>query len=174
MNRLEIKEQLLKRHQAFTAMLMGLSPEDFMHQPGTAWTAGQQWAHIVSSVEPVALAFLLPKVVLRMWMGRNRRPPRDYEALVTRYLGKLAAGGKAPGRFVPKAVSLAERPQLQRKLDKAVAKLVRRIDRFSDAELDQLLLPHPLLGKLSLREMLYFTLHHVDQHHAITLRNLGA
>ena len=75
---------------------------------------------------------------------------------------------------MPKDVALADKARLRKELATAVGRLVRRLDRFSEAELDTLLLPHPLMGKLTLREMLYFTLHHVDQHHAITLRNLGA
>lgn len=174
MQRKDIQDQLLQRHAAFGAMLDSLSPEQFLQQPGTAWTAGQQLAHIVASVKPVALAFALPKWGLRLWLGKSTRPSRDYAALVERYMGKLAAGGRAPARFVPKAVPLADKARLRKELDTAVARLVRRSARYSDAELDTLLLPHPLLGKLTLREMLYFTLHHVDQHHAITLRNLGA
>jgi len=45
-----------------------------------------------------------------------------------------------------------------------VQALARRIDRFSETQLDQLILPHPLLGKLTLREMLYFTIYHVQHH----------
>lgn len=169
----DIQDQLLARHAAFMTMLEGLDAADFTRQSGSAWTAGQQWAHILASVAPVAMAFGLPKWGLRMWMGRSTRPSRSYEALVARYLEKLAAGGKAPARFVPKPVVWSDRARLRRALDRAVQRLVRRIDRFSEAELDQLLLPHPLLGKLTLREMLFFTLHHVDQHAHITLRNLG-
>jgi DinB superfamily len=173
MQRNDIQDQLNQRHTAFLTMLETLSPEQFLHRPGTAWTAGQQLAHIVSSVTPVAFAFGLPKWGLRLWLGRSTRPSRDYTALVERYMGKLAAGGRATGRFVPKDVALTDKARLSKELAAAVARLVRRLDRFSEAELDTLLLPHPLLGKVTLREMLYFTLHHVDQHHAITLRNLS-
>jgi hypothetical protein len=38
--------------------------------------------------------------------------------------------------------------------------------------LDLLILPHPLLGKLTLREMLYFTLYHVEHHEKQVLENL--
>jgi hypothetical protein len=37
-----------------------------------------------------------------------------------------------------------------------------------EAQLDQYLVPHPLLGKITLRELGYFTIYHT-QHH---LRNL--
>jgi hypothetical protein len=36
--------------------------------------------------------------------------------------------------------------------------------KFSEKDLDTLILPHPLLGKVTLREMLYFTIYHVQHH----------
>lgn len=173
MTKRDLQDQLRTRHAAFVATLDALDEADFMRQPGSAWTAGQQWAHILASVAPVALAFGLPKWGLRLWLGKSTRPSRSYDALVARYLDKLAAGGRASGRFVPKPVAWSDKARLRRDLDIAVRRLIRRIDRFSEADLDQLLLPHPLLGRLTLREMLFFTLHHVDQHAHIALRNLG-
>ncbi len=43
--------------------------------------------------------------------------------------------------------------------------LLAAMDRWRDSDLDRLRLPHPLLGKLTVREMLYFTLYH-NAHHA--------
>ena len=37
-------------------------------------------------------------------------------------------------------------------------------------DLDVYILPHPLLGKVTLREMLYFTIHH-NEHHLELLQN---
>lgn len=49
------------------------------------------------------------------------------------------------------------------------------IDVWRDADLDRYLLPHPLLGKLTLREMLFFTLYH-NYHHvqSVAARLRGA
>jgi hypothetical protein len=33
-------------------------------------------------------------------------------------------------------------------------------------------LPHPLLGKLTLREMIYFTIYHVQHHHKLVQNQL--
>ncbi len=48
-----------------------------------------------------------------------------------------------------------------------VSGLVGKIPGWSEAALDRYRLPHPLLGKLTVREMLFFTLyhnaHHLDQ-----------
>ena len=39
---------------------------------------------------------------------------------------------------------------------------------WREADLDRYLLPHPLLGKLTIREMLFFTLYH-NYHHVQSL-----
>ncbi len=48
--------------------------------------------------------------------------------------------------------------------EQAALGLAQGIERWSDAQLDRRCLPHPLLGKLSVREMLFFTLYH-NLHH---------
>ena len=42
---------------------------------------------------------------------------------------------------------------------------------WRDTDLDKYFLPHPLLGKLTIREMLFFTLYH-DRHHVNNVRKL--
>lgn len=51
--------------------------------------------------------------------------------------------------------------------------LIKSIQKYSEQELDQTILPHPLLGKITLREMLYFTIYHVEHHHHLTKNNLS-
>jgi len=48
-------------------------------------------------------------------------------------------------------------------------KLIKQINNWSEEKLDKCLIPHPLLGKLILREMLFFTNWHT-QHHLNTLK----
>ena len=50
-------------------------------------------------------------------------------------------------------------------------RLISKMERWKDVDLDRYLLPHPLLGKITLREMLYFTTFHI-QHHQQTIENL--
>ena len=49
-------------------------------------------------------------------------------------------------------------------------KLIAKIEKQTESDLDKYILPHPLLGKVTLREMLYFTIHH-NEHHLELLRN---
>ena len=120
--------------------------------------------HIFRSVPPVALAHGLPVWVLRLLFGKSNRPSKSYEALVDKYKSRLAQGGRASGRFVPPIAHWDDKAKRLADLEKQVAALIRRIDRFSEIQLDTLLLPPPLLGKLTLREMLYFTLYHAEHH----------
>ena len=43
---------------------------------------------------------------------------------------------------------------------------------WKDTQLDQYIVPHPLLGKITLREMGYFTIYHVQHHDAIIRERL--
>jgi hypothetical protein len=45
----------------------------------------------------------------------------------------------------------------------------KALDRWSEAALDSVQMPHPLLGRLTAREMIFFTLYH-NQHHVEVVR----
>ena len=53
-----------------------------------------------------------------------------------------------------------------------IDKLISEIDVFTENELDTLSIPHPLLGSISLREMLYNAIYHVEHHQKIIKTNL--
>jgi hypothetical protein len=164
MQKPEIEERLTRNHSAFTGFIGQLSDVLVNNAMPGKWTPIQQMSHISKSVAPVKLALTLPKFALRTLFGKANRPSRTYDELVARYKNKLEAGGKSPTRFIPD--STCDRRQLHQLLENNVAVLVRKMNRFSEQELDKYILPHPLLGKLTLREMLYFTIYHVEHHHA--------
>lgn len=126
------------------------------------WSAAENTEHLVLSVRPLALAFRLPKFVLRFF-GKPNRPVRTYDELVARYQSKLGAGGKATPAFVPKITTTGKQALLLR-YQKTNQKLIASLGSWKDGDFDRLLLPHPLLGKLIVREMLYFTIYHTQHH----------
>lgn len=163
MEKEELKHLLLLQHDNYIKRIQSLNDSQLLIASPGKWNAVQLLDHIVRSVSPVSLALSLPAFLLRLIFGTANRKSRSYEELVARYHDKLKAGGRASGRFVPppKTDSVEK---LSTNLSKVVQALARRIDRFSETQLDRLILPHPLLGKLTLREMLYFTLYHVQHH----------
>ena len=172
MNKPTIADALRQRYAGFFALMESLDSEKFVQSRNGKWSPGQQLDHIFRAVQPVRYAFLLPGFMLRLFFGKVNRPGRSYEELVNRYKEKLARGGRATGRFVPSAVPFAKRTSLIAKTKSEVESLIRNMNRYSESDLDNYLLPHPLLGKLTLREMLYFTIYHVEHHEFQTSGNL--
>lgn len=168
----ELQQKLKESHDRFMTTIRNVSDIDFIKSVNQKWTAGQQLEHIIKSVGPVNTAFALHTFVLRMFFGKANRASRTYDELVTKYQGKLNQGGRAPGRFVPKPVSLNQREELFQRLDGIVQSLSKKLDSFSEEQLDMLLLPHPLLGKLTLREMIYFSIYHAGHHEKQVINNL--
>jgi hypothetical protein len=173
MNKSEIIQSIQTNHQQFADYILSLSVDEFLHRKKDKWTAGQQVAHIVKSVSPVNMAFGLPRIAPRLLFGKSTRASKTYEELVNKYKEKLAKGGKASGRFVPKDAGIQEKPLLPKQMMYYVDQLCNQVNKASEEELDIYILPHPLLGKLTFREMLYFTAYHVEHHYEITKRDLG-
>jgi hypothetical protein len=173
MKRNEIISQLRANHSDFTHFISTLSEAQFTHADADKWSAGQQLDHLVRSVKPLAQVLMLPKFVPRLLFGKIKRTSRSYDEQVAHYQGKLAKGGKASGKYVPQAVAFAQRKALVAQLDAHIASLCKSLASFSEDELNNMLLPHPLLGKLTLREMMYFSIYHVKHHHEGIKKAIG-
>lgn len=156
--------QLKKNHLAFVETIRQLNQEDFLFTENGKWTAGQQAAHILRSIKPVNFALGLPQFLLPLFFGKANRPSRSYDALLIKYKAKLAAGGRASGRFVPPPVAFAAKEKICAAILTVNNDLCSKINRCNEESLDTYILPHPLLGKLTLREMLYFNILHAEHH----------
>ena len=172
MNKQEIINKLQANHQNFVGFITNLSDADFTFSNNSKWTAGQQLDHICRGVKPLMQGFMLPKFVFGLLFGTAEKASLAYDDLVKKYQTILADGGKASGRFIPKTIEISEKEKLKNNLLKSVESLTKNLEKFSENDLDKYRLPHPLLGKLTVREMLYFTIYHVEHHHKAALKNL--
>ncbi len=172
MNATALAQSLTNSYHNFNATVTALKADEFVFAPAGKWSAGQHLSHLIKSVAPVNLAFWLPKFVLRLLFGTANRPSKTYEELIAKYQSKLSLGGKATGKFVPKVVTTSQQQQLALQLHRQAAVLARRVAKCSEADLDRYILPHPLLGKLTLREMIYFTSYHAIHHNQLVLTGL--
>jgi len=164
MTKQEIIQKLTASYQDFAQYATSLSEGDFLYAAPEKWSAGRQVHHLISSVSPLALAMKLPFFALKFMFGKANRPSKNYEELVQKYQGKLGAGGKAPKQFTPPEITFSQKEKLIRALQKEVEKVCKGLESFSEVDLDAYILPHPLLGKLTVREMMYFTIYHVGHH----------
>jgi hypothetical protein len=72
-------------HQAFIAMILGLTEADFTKNTAGKWTPGQQLDHIRLSVKPLVAALTMPDFVLGLLFGKANRASKSYEDLVAKY-----------------------------------------------------------------------------------------
>lgn len=168
-----IERQLTTHMNAFVLFVQQQQGEKFTDMPGGKWSVGQNLEHLIRSLSPVNLALRLPRFILRMLFGKPNRASRSYLEVVDRYRQRLAAGGKASGRFIPPKVSVTKKNEKLLAINREKELMIRRVNAWSEQELDQYLLPHPLMGKLTMREMLFFSAYHI-QHHLNGLKQRGA
>lgn len=165
-------EQFCKKHEEFSAYINSLSDVDFMFIHKDKWSAGQQLEHVYLCVAPFTYA-LASKEFVEQKFGKVNRPIWSYEEVVIRYTNALQNGGKAPERFVPSMVELNKKEELTNALKETLKVITQHWENFSETELDTLMLPHPLLGNMTIREMFYLmsdhAIHHLDQ----TKKNLN-
>lgn len=174
MNKQALIQALQKQYKSFASEVEILNEPEFMQAAADKWTAGQHLDHLCRSLRPLAIGLRIPKFIPRLLFGKANRPSKTYQDLVDKYLRKIAAGAKASGPYVPKAIPFSQKKRLLNTLQKLVSTLCKAVDTFSEAQLDKIILPHPLLGKVTIREMLYFTAYHAEHHKKLVERNLSS
>jgi hypothetical protein len=160
----EIASCILESSRSMADQLNLLSDPDFFMQPAEGkWSPAEHLHHLILSVKPLNKALSAPRFLLRFF-GQARRDGMQYEQLVKKYQEKLAAGGTATRRYVPRTRKITEKEVLLSSYRLHSEKLVSKVVQLKEHELDMYVLPHPLLGKITLREMLFFTIYHTYHH----------
>ena len=162
----EVRGALEQAEGEWTAYA-ALPLDTFFREPAPGrWSPAVHLRHLTLTHGRVAVGLRTPRPVLRTLFG-SPRTARPYADLREAYRAALAAGGKAPARYVPRpdaqtgaeaqARVLSDYAQAARGVRAALAL-------WPEAALDTHALPHDLLGRVSVREMLFFVLYH-DHHH---------
>jgi len=143
--------------------------KDFFTRQGEEWSPSDNVDHLIRAHKPITMALKLPRFVLQLIFGKANRPSKSYEALCEKYVEALLNGGRAGGTFLPTQESPQENADERKKkilaqLSKESAKLISAAEAWDETTLDKYILPHPLIGKLTMREMLYFTIYHNLRH----------
>ena len=162
----EITDQLLEVELEFHQYCIMLNNEQFFFQPAGKWSVAQQVKHLVTATNTARLAYTLPKFMIRWVGGRPNRSSRTYDGLVEKYKLKLEQGGRAGGRYIPKPIPASYgKEKLLNNFTSAMKKMATAIKKnWKEPQPDQYIAPHPLLGKITLRELCYFTIYHTHHH----------
>ena len=135
---------------------------------GEKWNAAEVVDHLQRSVKPVNIAMSLPSYILILLFGRSNRTSKSYNELIKKYKRAIQKGGVASKKYTPKG-NLNNRQKNIKLLKKQCAELQSKIISRKIKDWDDCILPHPLIGKLTLLEMIFFTSYHIE-HHLNTLR----
>lgn len=176
--RSEILEALARVKEEVASFFGSLTAEELVLRVDDAWTPAEHLDHLNTSVSAVARGLAYPRWLLRLRFGRARAPSRSYEELRETYRGLLAGGAGATGDYVPPRADLSaaeaetHRAALLARWGRVNARLRGAAEGWSERALDRVRMPHPLLGMLTTREMLLFTLYHNRHHVTATRRRL--
>ena len=163
MNKHELSKRLIQEYQSFIDFISSLSNEDLIQSQDNKWNPSQQLEHVYLCLRPVKLALSLPNIIPTILFGKSKKGSRTYESLVEAYQLKLKNGGKSPSMYKPKK-SVRDVGKLKIDLINLVNKIGNKLSHYQENDLDSFLLPHPLLGKLTARELIFFAMYHVGHH----------
>ena len=95
----------------------------------------------------------------------------DYDNVIENYLKSTL---QAPQTFLPEHINPDQKAKIASDILDLLASIEHLLNDYSDEELDTLVLPHPLLGNLTLREMFYLMTYHATHHSKQTKQNLAS
>ncbi len=166
MTKLEIADLLENKHQALFEFFENQDDELWEKGPENKWTSGQQAYHLLQSIQPLNNALTLPKFILRLRFGKANREVRDYKTVVNRYHERLeqADGATFPPSKNMKIPPASNKHYILDRLRIENKKLQYMTRKWKDEDLDKIILPHPLMGKMPVRELLMWTAYHTEHH----------
>lgn len=163
-----IRDALHALHAESVAYWASFGTTEFLAALGEAWSPAENVRHLTKSMRAVTRGLQLPTFVVRLSFGGAAGESRSYAEIRDLYRRALTpgvtAGGFAPDPREAPTDPAAERARIMEYHATAVREFGASLDRWSERQLDRCRLPHPLLGPLTVREMLFFTLYH-NRHH---------
>ena len=137
------------------------------------WSINGNIDHLIKSIKPLSKALKVPKFLLKYKFGKMNREGRTYDEVYKKYKNALDANlAPSPNPFGPKEDEIFSKEELLSAYRKETIKLRKSLNSWSEKQLDVYVLPHPLIGRLSIREMLYFTHLHTN-HHFETIKKIN-
>lgn len=169
MDKEHIADLLEEKDQTLLSFLEQQAAEKWLKGPSGKWTTGQQALHLLQCIKPLNDALSMPKYLLRFKYGKYTGQIRDYDSIVKLYIEQLDK--KKGFTFKPsqkmKQPSLKDKKYILNRIQMENKKLQYKTKRISDTNLDTVLLPHPFLGKMPVREIIMWTAYHIEHHSRI-------
>lgn len=162
----ELTQKLQKSFQE-TIDWIEAQPEDHFNKeilPGK-WTIAGHLYHLIKSTKGVSKGMGTPKLGLRTMFGKNNRPERTYVELVEKYETTLATTPiTQPNNFQAEPGRIFERAALIKRFEDELNDFIKALDKWKEEDMSIYVMPHPAIGKCTIREFTYFTILHTYHH----------
>ncbi len=136
------------------------------------WSVCQNVEHINITLLRVSNYLALPKSSIETNFGLSERVSTSNERIIKVFRNALENGAKATDSFIPELNLLADIKELVGQGNDLLKVFISNLKNWSEEDLETYNCPHPVLGKITVREILYFTIYHV-QHHTETLKKMS-
>lgn len=160
----EILNQLHILHSEINDFISKNSQEDLNKPRDGKWSKAEEIGHLINALQQINKGLLLPKFFLKYKFGTCNRPERSYEEITQKYLDKLSTIQIPNNPFQIRNISTYKNEKISKDYLTQQKKFEKRINQFNEKELSNLIMPHPLLGKITIREFAYFTHFHTKHH----------
>lgn len=167
-----LKEALQERFRNLAKETEHVDEAQFFAPIGEKWSIAENILHLTQSVKGLNQGLSFPKEVLVRQFGKIDRPNYDYDGVVKAYLTILGTGVKARGAFVPLLPENPSKAILINSFIKHHETLANYLDEWSEIELDEIAIKHPVLKLMTIREMYYFMHYHIGHHHKAVLKGI--
>ncbi|MEZ4668151.1 MAG: DinB family protein [Anaerolineae bacterium] len=179
-NKAEILAQLESVQRSVHDNIAAMTETQFNAGTDESWSAAGYLKHLILSVKPVAKALGFPPERLQGLFGQPDHSSRTFADVMAAYKARLADGIRAEDfdRVTPVTYRFPEgitdeKAYLTDTWDESNQRLLTAVSTWDEAALDTHQMPHPAIGMITVREMLFFTLFH-NSLHAEDIRKAGA
>ena len=158
---------------AITATCSSMDEELFFKHPGVKWSVAENVQRLIIATRLSTLAYTLPLFLVRLIGGTQPAAAMSYDELALKYKTILAKGAKAGKLYTPKPMALKYGKEMMlSNWANAPGGFVKALSNVTETRLDNYAVKHPLLGRISLRELGYFTAYHTEHHLSIIKNRL--
>ena len=164
----EIIATLQTQKLEIPAFLEGIPSEQFFDGSSEHWSVGYHVQHITSAVNRVAGGLMNPAALPKR---EPAIPSRDFATMREFYSETLKNTPSETLRQLGSRVTLekhtdleAYKTQLISSFTSAIENFNTALEHFEESNLEQLGMPHPVMGLLSSREMVFFIVFHNTHH----------
>lgn len=164
----EIAAALKESFDTINDLIKPLTEEQLNLRYKEKWPPQQQFDHLIRSNKPIGVLLNLPKMALLIY-GKSASGSRSFDEVKESYLGSLDNGAKASGEYIPKFESSIN--DLLLKWRKVGLDIQKHLESWDEKDLDRYRAPHPILGKMTVRELLFFTIYH-NGHHVNSIKEI--